>query len=900
MVVDRQCPPEELRDLVGTGKAKRVAEALRGMPEAERKTLSTTTQELLKASRNTGTFTGSSAESATVFALGPWSAGRRITIWDLQVGTWPKFEWLAGPILIDRRPPWAADWVEARLAIEDGRPLFQVLEELRDAGVIERPEASGNWAQQFLRFLQANRKGGTERYRAGTTDLNGELLHLLRCDPPAWSTEGATIIALLEELIALGEMDRDVVLDATLAGATRGHGPVTSAGVLRAHDALKPTPAERDARAQSYLDLLGSPHSAVVAAGLKGVSAVLKTKAVDPGALIDALRPGWSCAPRPTPRRRCGCSPGPPARTRTAGSRRTTRPSPPCSTSTRTCRRWRSRRSASGPLPPPPTSPPRSQPPLPIWPPRSGSKRPPSSLAPLRQRLGDEVTERWLRPGLPGLATSFAAALCGYRSGGRRFAHARACGPAIFMERRVEAVTRRVRRSGALPLLAAPTHEPAWIDPRALVRRLRTWTEAGEPIDRLDLIQALLRLAPEHRAEALAEAPVSPSLEWSAVRFALGGDADGLQAAADGDQPTVPEEVEIEPGVVSAPPGCLGQILALFGKGLARPARAAELLMPGRAHTPLAVAALRARHPRAEAVAGIVGTGPDGASPGTIRWRIKSSTNRWKQTVRTLVTEASPSLQLRTPVHLPTVLLHRGTGRVWNWAEGEVARARVLAGIWPAWPAWPEGLYFRGAGVIVAELDAAASAWRSAAGHIEAAVDPDATWTPGTVLIAATAFCSRDADARAIALDAMISAIDDGRCTGEQLGSTLLALHRHEILKLNRLGDALREAARISPLHSHAVGRLLCTFLADLGTPPKRDMHHPLELLREVLVREDAPLPEACRPTIEQVTGSGKAAKALLKRTDPAAETPRKALFALALQGRLDRAQRYAASTSDA
>ena len=67
---------------------------------------------------------------------------------------------------------------------------------------------------------------------------------------------------------------------------------------------------------------------------------------------------------------------------------------------------------------------------------------------------------------------------------------------------------------------AAPTHAGGWIDPGVLVRRL----DAGQPASKLDLVAAILRLAPLGREAALAAAADLSGEAGSVVRYALGGD----------------------------------------------------------------------------------------------------------------------------------------------------------------------------------------------------------------------------------------------------------------------------------------------------------------------------------------------------------------------------------------
>jgi hypothetical protein len=97
-----------------------------------------------------------------------------------------------------------------------------------------------------------------------------------------------------------------------------------------------------------------------------------------------------------------------------------------------------------------------------------------------------------------------------------------------LIHQRLGAVTARVVNGTAGRLLALPTHEGGWIEPTALVERLR---EAGEDVDEPELAQAFLRLAPHGRDPGLAAG--LPGRPGALLRCALGGPAvDGDDAAA--------------------------------------------------------------------------------------------------------------------------------------------------------------------------------------------------------------------------------------------------------------------------------------------------------------------------------------------------------------------------------
>lgn len=66
---------------------------------------------------------------------------------------------------------------------------------------------------------------------------------------------------------------------------------------------------------------------------------------------------------------------------------------------------------------------------------------------------------------------------------------------------------KKLETGNTLPLLATPTHEPAWIDPCILIDRLALYQHAGQKADDIDLQVALTRCQLTSSAQALAYAP---------------------------------------------------------------------------------------------------------------------------------------------------------------------------------------------------------------------------------------------------------------------------------------------------------------------------------------------------------------------------------------------------------
>jgi hypothetical protein len=107
-----------------------------------------------------------------------------------------------------------------------------------------------------------------------------------------------------------------------------------------------------------------------------------------------------------------------------------------------------------------------------------------------------------------------------------------------FLSRRSLHVAQRAAAKKSLPMLSAATHAGGFLDARVLARRVQSWLDHETPPDTEDMVLALLRLAPDHRAEALEKLPKDKA-EWlQATRYALGdakvkvGESSALWVAA--------------------------------------------------------------------------------------------------------------------------------------------------------------------------------------------------------------------------------------------------------------------------------------------------------------------------------------------------------------------------------
>jgi hypothetical protein len=434
-----------------------------------------------------------------------------------------------------------------------------------------------------------------------------------------------------------------------------------------------------------------------------------------------------------------------------------------------------------------------------------------------------------------------------------------------FMTAWVRALIRRFAQAQAAPLLAAPTHSGGWIDPRALVDRFRQRCRLPIAVEPEDLILAVLRLAPDHRALALADASDLPLEQGAAIRYALGS--------------------------------------------------ASETIGPS---APLWVAAARARSPWADdpaVEARHPGLGPDAARAAV--YHIDGNV-----IMHRLATEVKLRIGVEPELHagakaawdLPTVAYHSA-----SWFSGSQ---------WPSWASlWPSALesFFAAGARQLVESSESSSDWQGNRGFLLPLLDPDVPLRPMARLLVAVSLNAKLLELAGLATDVLIAAIDDGRLDAETLGGSLRtawqlrtetwAYHPTNdpqpgtttsvgFVKPARWAKALAEVAASSALHCRLIAQAVEHVLADEATSWRTtaSLIPLLELVREASVKAGRALSAEARAYLAGIeTGgkTGRVAKDLLAlREDPDCAAWRKvALHALA--NRIARAKRWMKTASE-
>jgi hypothetical protein len=209
----------------------------------------------------------------------------------------PDIAPLAVRVLTDRQPPWLADLPAALLVRPETRAEhFCLVRALVREGAVARPDFP-EYLESMVWGLALNLPSSTvlDQLRSDPRLLDDELWDMLAMErtgrrmadhdryhlqPQHWG-EGApppprpesTWQHALTELVADGTLDRDRLIDITLAAFFRDWAAVDVSWFVGLHGVLSPTEQELVARQATYCRLLAAEHGPVVKLGL----AVLRT-----------------------------------------------------------------------------------------------------------------------------------------------------------------------------------------------------------------------------------------------------------------------------------------------------------------------------------------------------------------------------------------------------------------------------------------------------------------------------------------------------------------------------------------------------------------------------------------------------------------------------------------------
>lgn len=368
------------------------------------------------------------------------------------------------------------------------------------------------------------------------------------------------------------------------------------------------------------------------------------------------------------------------------------------------------------------------------------------------------------------------------------------------------------------PLLSFPTHDHGWIDPRAFVERLRQFDLSELETRRVDFRYGLLRLAPDFREEAMREAAGLPQPIHRIVCYALGREASITSDDRDW------KAEWLAAGRVRSPRGQLDELAPLDLPP------AANAVVPAQFHVHLE------------------------------RLPADSEERKYQFYVETEpFVDVEPALptDLNVAEYPVLVVTQRLAGD-----NDYYMPAWVEAWLASLWPSSTEPFVLGAVQKLLLQIDRPTSSAEviASASLLSPLLIAERGWPPTAIYALWLAMFSRDADARAVAIDALVEGLLDGRAHPEPLGEILVEIAAYNWAKLNRLADGLRQVARISPWGALVVSRILDRLIASWQLLP-RDAHHILELQLELLLRIHGRLGELARQPLEASSGGGKTAK---------------------------------------
>ncbi|MBX9686110.1 MAG: hypothetical protein K2X27_05380 [Candidatus Obscuribacterales bacterium] len=380
--------------------------------------------------------------------------------------------------------------------------------------------------------------------------------------------------------------------------------------------------------------------------------------------------------------------------------------------------------------------------------------------------------------------------------------------PILFFSERLKALSRQVSKGISQVLLSAPTHAGGWIDPLVLAERLKALEKSQTKPETVDLIQALLRLAPENRIDALEQLPKSQNEYWRVLSFALGGQ---MQA----------------------------------------PLNTAELW----------VAAFRCREPNGQSKIlqeRFPELGPDSAVRASYldnfdEFKKRSSSiygNMFQNKGDQLPFVSVPALKFRNQIRFfPCELLH---DRNIFWEGNDYLESY--------WLQDRESYFAYLARRMAVYLDSQGSYWKSS---WDCVFDPDTDLSGMGSYLLIFGLSAKQSEAARLALDSAICAIEEERLDAASFGAKMAKVYESDSITLSRWLSAFKEINRISILHSQFLKTALETCIASFSLEIAFKAPIPImEMLYEAcLSTESATSNDKARRFFSAVKGKGKAAK---------------------------------------
>lgn len=397
-----------------------------------------------------------------------------------------------------------------------------------------------------------------------------------------------------------------------------------------------------------------------------------------------------------------------------------------------------------------------------------------------------------------------------------------------FIGPRAQGLIAQALAGQGLTPLSTPTHRGGFIDPQQLVARIQAHRHAGVQARVPEQVLALMRLVPAqmdadaaHAALAEAQGIKDPGPLVQALRYALGD------------------------GGVKVPQDAAAR--------------------------PLFLAAARIRSPHADDVPTLAAygdLGPGGPLHPRIDWHVVSETSEGGYTFHHLHLTHGPALQPHEhgqPHHTALALCAKHLADT-RWAvEHEAAPIRFAASLLPS---GLEPLFAEAARTVGNNLDWWEAQWQNRA-YLDLLLEPTTLFTPMARLLLAVALAGKEPGQTALAVDALVLGVQDGRLDITALGETLARLWATPLVKGPRYAKSLTAAAQAHAAMPVAVFALLCAMVQAPASGERKDLAPLLELLLELRLGHQLPLPAGTRAALAamKLGGKGKTAQQQLLGT---------------------------------
>jgi hypothetical protein len=284
----------DLEKLVRAGNPKRLATALEKLSESERRGLSATALRLRKSFESWDE-PGTRCAQLAILGVGSLGAAKKVVVECVPDEDFPAL----AKILSDRRPDWVDAWFVHHL--RRGRTDWELIRELIRRRACAKPTDDQYYIMMARDLLEPY--ADEKRYKPlskrllAEPDLLDDIWRFFDTEQYGFTDlftrynknpKFETWAVALKKLSDQGKIDRQRLLDCSLAALQRDFKQNLLTGFVRFHETMEPTADELRARQGTYIDLLTVSTNHVVSFATKMLKRIDEAKRLDDGAFVAA------------------------------------------------------------------------------------------------------------------------------------------------------------------------------------------------------------------------------------------------------------------------------------------------------------------------------------------------------------------------------------------------------------------------------------------------------------------------------------------------------------------------------------------------------------------------------------------------------------------------------------